>query len=202
MESVKFTFDNDFSEERAGGSYSHRLQQVSMDAFAQGKEQGYAEAVQSIEKSSELILEEIHNSINAIMRNHEKQTVAMEKNATSLVLAIIKKLAPAIVKETPLKEIELLVQECLKNNPLEPRMVIRVDEQMLPQLRQKIDSLQTSSDYNGQIVLISDTMTNISDCKVEWVDGGAERDFESLMESIESAVQNFINAPAFDEKDT
>ena len=77
-------------------------------------------------------------------------------------------------------------------------MVIRVDEQILPLLRRKIDTLQTTSDYHGQVVLISEPMTNISDCRVEWIDGGAERDFEDLMQSIEETVQLFLEAPAAD----
>lgn len=195
MESVKFTFDDDFSSDQTGGSYSNKMQKVNDDAFAEGKEQGLSEALQSIEKNCETILTEVSSSLALMISRHEEQVASMEKNATSLVLAIVKKLAPAIVNERPLSEIEHLVQECLRNNPLEPRIVIRVDEQMLPQLRKKIDSIQTTSDYSGQIVLISDTMSNLSDCRIEWIDGGAERDFEALMTTIEEKIEIFINAP-------
>ena len=195
MESVKFTFDDDFSTDGGSGTYTNKMQKLSDDAYADGKEEGYRDALQSLEKNCETILEGINSTLTSLFSRHEEQVVAMEKNATALVLAITQKLAPALVAEKPIKEIEQLVQECLRNNPLEPRMVIRVDEQMLPLLKTKIDSLQTANDYNGEIVLISDTMTNISDCKVEWVDGGAERDFEGLMKSIEETVQVFIDAP-------
>jgi len=199
MESVKFTFDDDFSGDSPGSSHSNKMQRLSDDAFVDGKEQGYAEALQSIEKSCEAILEEIKQSATLIVSRHEEQVIAMEKTATALVLTIIQKLAPAIVAETPLKEIEHLVQECLRNNPLEPRLVIRIDEKILPLLRKKIDQIQTASDYRGQIVLISEEMANISDCRVEWIDGGAERDFEGLMKSIEETVQIFIEAPVVTE---
>lgn len=195
MESVKFTFDDDFSTDGGGGTYTNKMQKLSDDAYADGKEQGYNDALQSLDKNCETILESIKGSLAMLTSRHEEQVVAMEKNATALVLTIVQKLAPAIVAEKPIKEIEQLVQECLRNNPLEPRMVIRVDEQMLPLLRKRIDIIQTASDYNGQIVLISDTMANISDCRVEWIDGGAERDFEGLMKSVEETVQIFIDAP-------
>lgn len=195
METVKFTFDNDFSGETGAGSYSKKLQQISDDAFLQGKEAGYSEALSSIEKNCETILGDIQKSVAVIMTHHQEQLALMEKNATSLTLAIIKKLAPAILNEKPLLEIEHLVLECMRNNPLEPRLVIRVDEQILPQLRKKIDIIQTSTDFHGQIVLVSESMTNISDCRVEWVDGGAERDFEELLNTIEEKVELFMNAP-------
>jgi len=194
MEKVKFTFDDDFSEESLAGTYSGKLQKVSDDSFEQGKEQGYAESLQSMEKNGELLLENIKNSAATILERHEDQVLAMEKNATMLVLSIIKKLAPAMVQSRPMDEIEHLVQECLKNNPLEPRIVIRLDDKMLPLLRKKIETLQAASDYNGQIVLISEEMSSISDCRVEWADGGAERDFERVMKSIDEVVQTYIDA--------
>lgn len=195
MESVKYTFDNDFSDNGSGLSYSNKMQKLHDEAFEEGKVQGTEEAQQSIEKSCEMILENVKNSLDVMIARHDEQIMSMEKNATILVMTIIRKLAPAIITETPLKEIEALVQECMKNNPLEPRMVIRVDEKMLPLLRRKIDTLQTTSDYHGQVVLISEPMTNISDCRVEWIDGGAERDFEGLMNSIEETVNKFLESP-------
>lgn len=199
MESEKFTFDNDFSSDIAGGTYSDKMQKLNDDAFTEGKEQGYAEAQQTLEKNCEVILEDVKGALNVLVSRHEEQIVELEKNATALVLTIIQKLAPAIVADKPLMEIEHLVLECLRNNPTEPRMVIRVDEQMLPLLRQKIDVIQAASDYRGQIVLISETMTNISDCRVEWVDGGAERNFDNVIKSIEETVQVFIDAPVTNE---
>jgi len=195
METVKFTFEEDFSTETAGGTYSKKMQQLSDDAFLQGKEEGFAEAINAIEKNCELILNDIQQAVSVIMSRHEEQIATMEKQATSMVLAIVKKLAPAMVKEKPLEEIETLVHECMRNNPNEPRLVIRVDEQILPHLRRKIETIQTASDYNGQVVLVSEQMDNISDCRVEWLDGGAERDFNSLMSTIEEMVQKFIDAP-------
>lgn len=195
METVKFTFEEDFSTETAGGTYTKKMQQLSDDAFLQGKEEGFAEAINSIEKNCELILNEIQQAVSVIMSRHEEQIATMEKQATSMVLAIIKKLAPAMVKEKPLEEVENLVLECMRNNPSEPRLVIRVDEEILPHLRRKIDTIQTASDYSGQVVLVSETMGNISDCRVEWLDGGAERDFNFIMTTIEEMVQKFIDAP-------
>ncbi len=196
METVKFTFDNDFSGDGSGMTYTNKMQKLHDDAFEEGRAQGATDAQQSIEKSCELILQDVKNALDVMMARHDEQVASMEKNATMLVMAIIKKLAPAIVSETPLKEIEALVQDCMRNNPLEPRMVIRVDEQILPLLRRKIDTLQTTSDYHGQVVLISEPMSNVSDCRVEWIDGGAERDFEELMRSIEETVALFLEAPA------
>lgn len=195
MESVKYTFDNDFSSDGSGHTYTSKMQKIYDEAFEEGKAQGKEEEQQSIEKNCEMILENVKNSMDVMMARHNEQIQAMEKNATTLVMTIVGKLAPAIVAETPLKEIEALVQDCMRNNPLEPRMVIRVDEQILPLLRRKIDTLQTISDYHGQIVLISEPMSNISDCRVEWIDGGAERDFDGLMTSIEETVHMFLEAP-------
>ncbi len=198
MEPAKFIFDDDFSGEDSGLTYSSKMQKMSADAFEEGRQQGHAEALETTEKNCEVIMENVATTLAAVIARHEEQVASMEKNTAGLVLAIIKKLAPAIVTDKPIREIENLVEECLRNNPLEPRMVIRLDEQMLPALRKKIDSIQALSNYSGQIVLISEPMANISDCKVEWIDGGADRDFEDLMLSIEKTVQAYIDAPVME----
>lgn len=52
-----------------------------------------------------------------------------------------------------------------------------------------------ASGYPGEIILINEPMAHISDCRVEWANGGAERNFSKLLETIESTLQLFIEAP-------
>ena len=79
METVKFTFEEDFSTETVGGSYSKKVQQVSEDAFLKGKEEGMAEAVSSIEKNCESILNSIQQSVSVIMSRHDEQIATVRR---------------------------------------------------------------------------------------------------------------------------
>lgn len=192
MSAIKFTFDDDFENSTGSSISKNRLRDI---AFSEGQEAGRAEALNSLEQSCEALLRNIFTATQNLEQRQDEQIALMQREAAKLAYAIIEKLAPAVVERTPLAEIELLVGQCLKNSPLEPRLVIRVDDAILPALQDKLEEMKHASGYPGQIILISEPMPHISDCRVEWANGGVERDFKSLMRTIESTIQHFIDAP-------
>lgn len=192
MSAVKFTFDDDFESDTPGSVSKNKLRET---AFAEGQEVGRTEALQSLEQSCEALLKNILVAAENLNARQEEQLALMNKESAKLAFSIIKKLAPATVEKTPLAEIELLVSQCLNNSPLEPRLVIRVDEAILTSLQDRLEEMKRVSSFSGQVILISEPMGHISDCRVEWANGGVERDFESLTSTIETTVQHFIDAP-------
>ena len=195
MTAVKFTFDDDF-ENHSGSSLSQsKIEEMREAAFAEGVEAGRAEALGSLEQNCEALLQNVLTAAQNLTARQDEQVARMQKEAAQLAYSMVEKLAPAMVEKTPLAEIELLLNQCLKNSPLEPRLVIRVDEAILPSLQDKIDKMKRDSGYQGQVILISESMPHITDCRVEWANGGAERDFDNLLNTIKETVQHFIDAP-------
>ncbi len=195
MTAVKFTFDDDFESDSGGPSSHRKLEDIQNTAFEQGLEAGRTEILAGLEQNCENLLQNIFTAAGNLQARQEEQVSLMHKEAAQLAYAIIEKLAPAVVEQTPLAEIELLVNQCLKNSPLEPRLVIRVDDAILPLLQGKMDKMKLASGYQGQIVLINEPMSHVSDCRVEWANGGVERDFNSLTKTIENTIKLFIDAP-------
>ncbi len=195
MSAVSFTFDDDF-ESDAGGSLSRsKLEEIHRSAYAEGLEAGRQEILSGLEQSCDALLQNIFTAARNLAERQDEQVALMHKEAAQLAYTIMEKLAPALVEQTPLADIELLVSQCLKNSPLEPRLVIRVDDSILPLLQEKLEKMKKDSGYPGQVVLISEPMSHISDCRVEWANGGVERDFNSLKDTIEKTIQLFIDAP-------
>ncbi|MBL4803037.1 MAG: hypothetical protein JKY45_14225 [Emcibacter sp.] len=194
MTAVRFTFEDDFDNSSSNLSQK-KLEELRATIFAEGQEAGRTEILDSLQQSCENLLQNIFTASQNLAARQEEQVALMHKEAAKLAFTIIQKLAPAMVEKTPLAEIELLVEKCLKNSPLEPRLVIRVDETLLPILQDKLEDMKKASGYPGQVILIGEAMTHISDCRVEWANGGVERDFTSLMSTIDNTVQLFIDAP-------
>lgn len=195
MSAVRFTFDDDFESDTGGTMSRGKIDDIRAAAYAEGVAAGQADILASLEQNCETLLNNIFTASQNLLDRQGEQVSLMNKEAAKLAYAIIEKLAPALVKQTPLAEIELLINQCLKNSPLEPRLVIRVDEKILPLLEEKMEKIRLASGYQGQVILISEPMAHTSDCRVEWANGGAERDFNSLLSTIESTVQLFIEAP-------
>lgn len=198
MSAVSFTFDEDFDNNSGSSLSRNKLEDIRTNAYEEGLNNGRTEILTGLEQSCDVLLQNILAATQNLSARQTEQMSLMNKEAAKLAYAIIEKLAPAAVAQTPLEEIELLVNQCLKNSPLEPRLVIRVDEAIITSLHEKIEKMKQDSGYPGQIVLIGEPMAHISDCRVEWANGGAERDFNNLMSTIESTVQLFIDAPDSD----
>jgi len=195
MTAVRFTFDDDFDNSGGGSLSQKKMEELRATIFAEGQEAGRTEILDGLQQSCENLLQNIFTAAQNLTARQDEQVALMHKETAKLAYAIIEKLAPAMVEKTPLTEIEVLVEKCLKNSPLEPRLVIRVDDIILPTLQGKLEEMQAASGYQGQVILISEAMAHISDCRVEWTNGGVERDFTSLLSTIENTVQLFIDAP-------
>lgn len=196
MSAIKFTFDDDF-ENDAGGSLSQsKIEEIRLTALEQGREAGRTEILGSLEQDSNDLLRNILTAAQNLADRQDEQLALMNKEAAKLAFTIIEKLAPALVEKTPLAEIELLVEQCLRSSPLEPRLVIRVDETILSALQDRLDDMKHAQGFPGQVVLISAPMAHVSDCRVEWANGGVDRDFDSLMATVKNTVRLFIEAPA------
>jgi len=194
MTAVKYTFDNDFEDNSTRNSSQKKLDDMREAAFEEGLNSGRQEAHDSINNSCKSLLENILAAGQKLADRQDEQMVMMNKETARLAYAIVEKLAPALVERTPMAEIELLVNQCLRNSPLEPRLVIRVDDSILPTLQEKLDDIKLASSYPGKIVLLSEPMSHMSNCRVEWANGGVERDFSGLMRDVEDTVKLFIDA--------
>ncbi|MBL4894029.1 MAG: hypothetical protein JKY59_04035 [Emcibacter sp.] len=195
MTAVRFTFDDDFDNSGGGSLSQKKMEDLRATIFAEGQEAGRTEILDGLQQNCENLLQNIFTAAQTLTARQDEQVALMHKETAKLAYAIIEKLAPAMVEKTPLTEIEVLVEQCLRNSPLEPRLVIRVDDTILPTLQAKLEEMQAASGYQGQVILISEAMAHISDCRVEWANGGVGRDFTSLLSTIENTVQLFIDAP-------
>tara|TARA_B100001540_G_scaffold315587_1_gene343197 strand:- start:526 stop:1173 length:648 start_codon:yes stop_codon:yes gene_type:complete len=196
MSAVKFTFNNDFKNTEPDVPVIDEtvLNQAREEAYAQGVAAGKQQVLNSIEKQQEILSAQLIECLQQLARQHEEYLAIMQRDAARLAHAITSSLAPALVKSTPLPEIEMLVTQCLKNNPHEARLVVRVADHLLSPLQTQIDSLKDAAGFTGQIVLLGDAALQDSNCRVEWADGGAERDFEQLKATADKTIQLFLGA--------
>ena len=76
----------------------------------------------------------------------------------------------------------------------EPRVVFRVPDAMLDTLQPRIAEMSGKAGYSGEVVLLADDRMGMSDCLVEWADGGAERNVERLWAEVEEILTRTLDA--------
>jgi flagellar assembly protein FliH len=126
---------------------------------------------------------------DAMMRDGERETVELTRS-------IIGKLFPTLQKCDGLGEIATLVGACLRESVAEPRLVVRVPDALFERAQQRLSPMTAASGFPGKLIILADEALTGSDCRVEWADGGAERDLARTWRDIEAAMIRATGQPA------
>jgi flagellar assembly protein FliH len=179
----KFSFDVSFDHlgtPTARSLTERRFTRAEMDAtrqaaLAEGHAAGLAEAAQSAESLTADALAKLAASLAALFEARDATALETERRALGAMQTIIAKLIPGIAAKDPLAEVEAFTTKCLHEAIDEPRVVLRIAEEIYEPLRERLDNLANAAGYAGRIVLLADDAIVAGDARVEWADGGAER---------------------------
>ena len=161
------------------------LKKESYDTgFAAGKTAGKEQ--QTAEQTS--VLCTIDQNAAALIKNINMIAQEQAEQTRRLALVIAKKLLPTFMSQNGLQEIEALVTETIREMAREPRMVVRVHESEFDVLSEKIQAIATQRAFPGKIVILADAEVASGDCRIEWADGGVERNTPVTMKSIEQTL--------------
>lgn len=189
----KFTFDVSFDHiEGPDSSRSRgerRFTRAELDAarsaaLAEGHAAGLAEAAQSAQSLAAVSLAAIAKGVNALVAAQDATVFDTQRRAMTTMRTILAKLFPALAATDALGEVEAFATKCLHEVIDEPRVVMRVANEIYAPLRERLDAVAADAGYAGRIVLIADDALVAGDARVEWADGGAERDLAAQCAQI------------------
>jgi flagellar assembly protein FliH len=158
-----------------------------------GVARGKAEAVAAFDKQVAATLAGIVQQTAAIGKSTADQAEAAGKSL-DVAMAVIKKLFPALAARNGIAEIEEILTQCLSSLKQEPRLVAYVSPTQLDALQARMAGLSAANGFEGRVVLIGDDKMADSDCRVEWADGGVERDSNLIWRTIEEAINRYLAA--------
>jgi len=202
----KFLFDQSFDLPDAPRSVQRKVApppeptftQAELEAshavgFAEGRAQALAEATQSIEARIAAALSTIATRLTDALRSHEEAVEAAQHRALEAIRAIARKAVPALCRTAPLLELETLVSESLREAFDEPRLVLRVADGVFDAMQQRLSAITGAAGFAGKVVLLADDGLDLADARVEWADGGAERDTKRLLHDIDGALARALD---------
>jgi len=192
---TKFLFGDSFDPAKADPevpppTFSEAELAVARETgFQDGHAAGHAEMARSIEQAAVASLAEIAKQLDAMNGNFANIRDAAIASGVDVVAATVRKLVPALAKRNGLAEIETLVRDSLHALYDEPRVVIRAHDSVIEALQERIDGIAAASGFMGKVVLFGDDQFSETDCRVEWADGGAERNLGELWRRIDAAIE-------------
>lgn len=207
---VKFQFNTDFDDPALIEEEVERVEELPpeptfveadleaarSDGFARGCEEGTREALSSIENALAQSLAAISGQLASMSDRHTQALDACQYRALALSTAITRKILPELAQELAIETIGQRISDALPRLIEEPRVVIRVADNMLDPLRDRITTIAESTGFNGHCILLSEPDLTGPDCHIEWADGGAEFDGARMWQEIEEAVDGYLSGMA------
>ena len=208
----KFLFDTDFQDAESLAENTHvkvedeqappeptygeaELAEARASGIAEGHAAGLAEGRGETERLAAQAIEQATTHLGEIAETVRSRRDSVIHDATAVASAIIRKVAPDLIRRGALDAIEAAIAGCLPDLAEEPRIVVRVDGGILDAVRARIDPMIATSGFSGDVAVIADPAIEPSDCTVEWADGGIRHDPSRVWRDIEEILQTYLEAP-------
>jgi flagellar assembly protein FliH len=170
-------------------------QTTQESAFAEGRDAGIGEVRDAKDIHATKALEAISAALPALLELRQSIIREAHKNATALALQIGTKLADEVLRTHPVDQVTKMISDALGEigGGLDQRILVRVNPELMDALSPHMDDLRQRSGSTGEIVLIAAESLDGSACRVEWPEGGADRDPAEVASEIEAAVHRYLN---------
>lgn len=164
-------------------------------SFEAGRVAGLSEAETGTERMIGTALSALASRLDGITRQQREANELKHRDAVRVAVAVARKLLPAMAATSAIDEVEAVVASCIDHLLDEPRLILRTHPDIVEPLRERVENLARNSGFEGKLVFNGDARLALGDCKVEWADGGTERDQTRLWAEIEEVIERAL-APA------
>ncbi|WP_420348851.1 FliH/SctL family protein [Pelagibius sp.] len=161
-------------------------------SFAEGKAIGEAEAERGIAQRTAEQLAQLSAKFEALSTEMNEKVDTTHRETLTAAMAVVRKLFPRLSESQAQTEIQAVVEDCLERLRDEPRLVVRAADQDLDALKLHLDGCVKRSGFNGALVFLADDRLSPGDIRVEWADGGAERDLAALWREIDAIIERTL----------
>ncbi|NKD77142.1 hypothetical protein HEQ60_05130 [Haematospirillum sp. H1815] len=170
------------------------------EAYVAGHAAALQEAAASVEQFVAEALNRCAESMTALANKTDPLADAATSAAVQVVHTICQKLLPHTADDYAIREIASLVQSLLPDLIGQPRILIHTSPKMVDLLRKRLTETINKTGFEGRMVLLGDSSMLPADARVEWADGGAERNMARALDEINALVQR--NIPLFQQGKT
>ena len=168
------------------------LQDQKAIEYKRGLQEGQAQMLTGIEKETANILDMISSKVMTLSERHKEWAETINKDAIKLTRVIMQKLAPRMMKEWELNEIEDTIKEAFKFLSNEPRVLIRVSERAHEPIETEIARITSKAGFQGDVQVLGDQLIKNSDCSISWDAGSLEKSLEETWSNIDKIIDNVL----------
>jgi flagellar assembly protein FliH len=197
---AKFLFGADFSRGKetppkiAPEEHQAATAAAELRGYQRGMTAAEAQARTEAERRTAAAYDRIAGALAGLAGEMKEIEARLEAEAVEVAVAVAGKLAAALVMREPLAEIAALATECFNAFVAAPHVVVRVNNELYPSARERLDQIARGRGFEGRLVVLGETEIALGDCRIEWADGGVMRERAAVESAIDDLVSRYIAA--------
>ena len=172
------------------------VNKIKEDSFQYGKSMGVEETRQAQEEVLISLMKQVEVLVAQLVLAEMKREEENNNAIIRLSLQMVQKLFPKFGEDNAIEEIEHMVKDILVQRKDEPRLVITVHDSILDKLQERVDQMAQNAGFQGAVILMASTDLLQTDCRVEWADGGADRNFNKIFSELERCLSKQLSHQA------
>lgn len=195
---AKYLFDEDFASGEKPTITLVEAERRRADAegiayrngFAAGQAQAQGEAAQHTADALALIAD----GLSRIDRALSSIEARLETEAVEVAVAVANKLAPELIAREPFAEISALATDCFRQLVKTPHIAVRIGADIYDSAKAKLEEIARARGFEGRLMVEADASLAPGDCRIEWSEGGVNRDRTATLATIDDVVARYIAA--------
>ena len=102
---------------------------------------------------------------------------------------VLQKILPNLSNEHAVEILNRFLEDNFANFRTEPKLSFFFNPEIAPSMQQQIAKLAHIQDFEGKISLHKDNNLALSDCRIEWENGGVGRSSDKLLEKVNNLLE-------------
>lgn len=163
---------------------AEKIKIAEQDAY----ERGFKTSQDGIDNLLSKAMDEINQRLMTMIANSSNLSCELEKQSVELAQAIIEKLVPGLNKDNSVEIVKQFISDNFNNFKNEAKLSFYIHPDIISYVQETIAKLANSYDFEGKISLHKDAKLGIADCRIEWENGGVERNLAGMSAKVENML--------------
>ena len=151
-------------------------------------EKGFNAATADVQKQQQAVLEEINSKLLSLLAEQDNSYRQDEQNALKFALGLVRKLLPNLEADVAKEEVEAFLSYNFAKFKGEKSLSFSFNPKMAANIAPLLSKLAEKNDFEGKIAVHKDINLGLSDCAVEWKNGGVTRSTEQILDNVENLL--------------
>ncbi len=165
------------------------LSAAKIQAEQEGYNKGYQAKSEELENTINGVLIDINNKLSAIFSAQDKFQEQIEQDFMRFNRTILQKLLPELSDERAVDILNRFLENNFSNFRAEPKLSFFFSPQIASSMQEQIAKLAHIHDFEGKISLHKDNNLGLSECRIEWENGGVSCSFDNLLEKVDNLLE-------------